>query len=136
MIALPPSLMAEQDFGACMADVASRDSGSGEPMATPPAPRGSVESWTTVDDYPPFAIRAQIGGHLRIRLTVNAYGDPAGCEVIESTGDKRLDDTFCRLYRRRSRFSVAPLDARGRPTRGTFDIVRDLVPPEPAQLQI
>lgn len=129
IIAMPPSMTVEQDLAACIADVGTREDGSGEPAVTPPLSRGTVASWTTTDDYPMPARRAEIGGHLHIRLRVNAHTRVTACEVVESTGNALLDTSYCAIYRRRARFSTPPRDARGRPTRGSFDIIRELVPP-------
>lgn len=128
VIQMPPSTMVERDLAACVAELGDRENGSGKPAVTPPLSRGAIGGWTTIDDYPAAARRAQIGGHLRIRLQVDAYTRVTGCDVIESTGNAQLDGNYCAIYKRRARFSTPPRDAHGRPTRGSFDIVMELVP--------
>ena len=59
------------------------------------------------DDYPSPALRNQEQGTVTIRLDVDERGAVRGCAVTRSSGSASLDETTCRLYRERARFTPA-----------------------------
>ncbi len=63
-------------------------------------------------DYPRDASRAQIGGEVEVRFTIQPTGRVTGCRVSRSSGDASLDQTTCRLIEERFRFRPAT-DAAG-----------------------
>ena len=127
--AMPPSATAARDLDRCLADIKAHEGGSGRPAVTPPRLRGTQEDLMTPDDYPVAAIRSQTGGTATVRLTVTAIGYPSACAVIAPSGSELLDKTTCGIYQRRARFEPA-LDAKGRPTTGTYDFTKQwIVPP-------
>lgn len=71
--------------------------------------------WITTDDYPPGLIRQNVQGLVVISVMIGADGGVRSCLVTQSSGNKLLDDTTCRLYMKRAHFSPA-LDADGNPT--------------------
>jgi TonB family protein len=109
------------EFRRCLTEAAKEDRGSGEPPATPAAPRGSPANFVSNDDYPAAALRAGHQGRSAVRLTISAHGIPSACAVTESSGTPLLDTHTCALMMRRGRFTAA-LDAAGRPTEGSVDL--------------
>lgn len=61
----------------------------------------------TDDDYPRAASRARQEGEVLVRFTVSPAGDAVGCTVLRSSGHAELDQTTCRLIKRRFRFRPA-----------------------------
>ncbi|MDF7774344.1 energy transducer TonB [Sphingomonas sp. AOB5] len=127
-IAMPPGALALADLDRCIADLKQREAGSGAPARTPPKLRGTQDALMTEDDYPVAARRAEIGGRVRVRLTVGVYGFVRDCTVIDSSDHKVLDDATCAIYRRRARFDPAK-DAAGRLTLGTMELTKLWTPP-------
>ncbi len=84
-----------------------------------PTPRGNPGSWVTTNDYPSSALRERAEGRVSFKLTITESGLISNCEITESSGHARLDETTCRLLRRRARFSPA-LDRSGNPTAGEY----------------
>ena len=66
------------------------------------------------DDYPRGALAAGIGGTVGLRFIVGIRGRVTDCVVTRSSGSVDLDETTCRLIRKRLRYRPT-LDARGRP---------------------
>jgi len=132
--AMPPSAMAFQDLQRCIADIDAHKGGSGAPAVTPPRLRDTQEDLMTVDDYPPAARRAEVDGTVTARLTVTAIGYPSACAVIASSGSEILDQTTCDIYQRRARFEPA-LDAKGRPTTGSYDFTKQWILPPRVPVQ-
>ena len=89
------------------------------PQRANPEPRGRPQSWVTNDDYPSRAVRDELEGTVRFRLTVGSNGRVSDCTVTGSSGHTVLDDEVCRLLTRRARFDPS-LDAQGNPTTGTW----------------
>lgn len=58
-------------------------------------------------DYPREASRANAGGEVEVRFTIEASGRVSGCRVTRSSGDASLDETTCRLIEERFRFQPA-----------------------------
>ncbi|HEX5182937.1 MAG TPA: energy transducer TonB [Allosphingosinicella sp.] len=63
--------------------------------------------YLTSEDYPKDALAAHASGRVTVRLNVDASGIPAGCAVVESSGNDSLDQTTCRLLVARARFRPA-----------------------------
>ena len=68
----------------------------------------------TDDDYPRAALAAGIGGTVGLRFVVGINGRVTDCKVTRSSGNADLDDTTCRLIKKRLRYRPT-LDASGRP---------------------
>ncbi|MBO9697241.1 MAG: energy transducer TonB [Sphingopyxis sp.] len=58
-------------------------------------------------DYPREASRANAGGEVEVRFTIEASGRVSGCRVTRSSGDASLDRTTCDLIEERFRFRPA-----------------------------
>jgi TonB family protein len=127
---MPPAMLAEQDLERCLADLRSREAGSGSPAVNPPRVRGVLDTLITDDDYPGAARRTGQSGRVKVRLTIGVYGFARDCTVLESSGSETLDTRTCTLYRRRARFEPAT-DALDHPTLGSYEIVRTWVLPPP-----
>jgi protein TonB len=99
-------------------------SGGGEGQVVPPqskpslaadaAPARNWRQWITTDDYPPSLIRRDVQGVVVISVTIGTDGRVRSCLVTQSSGNRLLDDTTCRLYSQRARFTPAR-DADGNP---------------------
>jgi protein TonB len=88
-------------------------------------PRGNVARWATNDDYPAAAMREEREGVAGYRLTVDAAGRIANCEIISSTGHADLDAETCKVVQRRGRFNAAPA---GSPSRFYENHIRWSIP--------
>lgn len=84
-------------------------------MATDAAPARNWRNWITTDDYPTAALRGEVQGLVVISVTIGTDGRVRSCLVTQSSGSRLLDDTTCRLYTQRARFTPAR-DADGNPT--------------------
>jgi protein TonB len=71
--------------------------------------------WITTEDYPSTALRENAQGVVVIAATIGTDGKVRSCLVTQSSGNRLLDDTTCRLYMRRAHFTPAR-DADGNPT--------------------
>jgi TonB family protein len=90
-----------------------------DPSRDPPErTRANLASYFSDDDYPAVALRAEEEGTVSFRLTIDADGRVADCQVTASSGSAALDSATCRILRSRARYSPAR-DARGRPTIGS-----------------
>lgn len=67
----------------------------------------------TPDDYPRRALESGISGTVFLRFVVGVDGRVADCRVIRSSGNAELDETTCRLIRKRFRYRPKT-DASGR----------------------
>lgn len=90
-----------------------------QPKPQPVLTRGAVPAssradWVTTDDYPTSALREGVEGSVGIDVTIDANGRVSNCTVTASSGSDLLDQTTCKLYVRRARFTPA-LDEGGRP---------------------
>ena len=70
-------------------------------------------------DYPREASRANAGGEVEVRFTIEASGRVSGCRVTRSSGDASLDETTCRLIEERFRFQPAT-NAAGQPVASRY----------------
>uniref|UniRef100_UPI0012E2793E energy transducer TonB n=1 Tax=Sandarakinorhabdus oryzae TaxID=2675220 RepID=UPI0012E2793E len=87
----------------------------------PPAPatpkgRGNVFS---DDDYPSASRAAEEEGVTRVSYVVGVDGRVTQCEIVQSSGFKRLDDATCSIIQRRFRFNPATRDGQPVPERKT-----------------
>ncbi|WP_432769755.1 energy transducer TonB [Sphingopyxis sp.] len=87
--------------------------------AVPMQPAINPGRWVTNDDYPPEAMREEREGTTGFRITIDAKGLPADCEIVSSSGHADLDAATCRLVVERARFTPGR-DAAGRATGGTY----------------
>jgi periplasmic protein TonB len=89
-------------------------------------------SWIAQDDYPVGAQANGQQGTVGFQVQVNTEGLVTGCTITASSGWPLLDEFTCRLISERARFTAA-LDARGRPTAGSYRnrIQWRLPPPQP-----
>ncbi|MBV8687555.1 MAG: TonB family protein [Alphaproteobacteria bacterium] len=71
------------------------------------------------EDYPRRAYEAHVSGTVLIRFVVTPDGRVGDCAVTRSSGSAELDQTTCRLIRRRFRYRPAR-DAAGRPVAETI----------------
>ena len=77
-------------------------------VSTRPArPKGNPGLWVTTNDYPQSAIRGELEGVVRFRLTVGTNGRVTGCEVTGSSGHPVLDQAACAKLIQRGRFEPA-----------------------------
>lgn len=91
------------------------------PALAPPSPatakgRGNVFS---DDDYPSASRAAEEEGVARVSYVVGTDGRVTQCEVVQSSGFKRLDDATCAIIQRRYRFNPATRDGQPVPERKT-----------------
>ncbi len=89
------------------------------PSARPSQARDAIPdpnrlSWITTEDYPASLIRENVQGTVAISATIGTDGKVRSCLVTQSSGNRLLDDTTCRLYARRAHFTPAR-DADGNP---------------------
>jgi len=120
---VPPPEVTVQTESAPTITTQSTVSRPDPPVVAPPAPpappapappagpttaavpnRGNVIS---EDDYPSASRAAEEEGVVRVTYVVGVDGRVNECEVTQSSGFKRLDDTTCNLIKRRFRFKPA-----------------------------
>ncbi|NJB96386.1 energy transducer TonB [Sphingomonas trueperi] len=65
-------------------------------------------------DYPRAALNAGASGTVGLRFVVGVNGRVSSCTVTRSSGNRDLDETTCKLIRKRFRY-VPSKDAAGRP---------------------
>jgi protein TonB len=81
--------------------------------ATPQGPYNILSG----DDYPSASRRAGEEGVTRVSYVVGVDGRVSQCEVVQSSGFKRLDDATCSIITRRFRFNPATLNGQPVPER-------------------
>ena len=91
------------------------------PAPAPPSPatargRGNVFS---DDDFPSASRAAEEEGVTRVAYVVGVDGRVTQCEVVQSSGFKRLDDATCSIIQRRFRFNPATRDGQPVPEKKT-----------------
>ncbi|SIN65847.1 outer membrane transport energization protein TonB [Parasphingorhabdus marina DSM 22363] len=89
------------------------------PQRATPEPRGNPGRWANQNDYPSRALREEREGTTSFRVTVNARGRVADCQITGSSGHADLDAATCKNITRRARFRPA-LDSQGNPVAGTW----------------
>lgn len=100
----------------CGAKLSAILSEAGRPLsgeATPPVAI-NPDTWLTVADYPAYLARAEMGGALKVRLTVDPRGKASSCFVAESNKPQLFDDSVCLGMLKRARFEPAR-NAKGEP---------------------
>jgi TonB family protein len=78
-------------------------------LSRPPALRAGTIS---ADDYPPLALRAEMQGVARTRITIGTDGRVSNCGIEKTSGFALLDRHSCALVTARFVFDPA-LDAKG-----------------------
>ena len=86
------------------------------PQAATPKGRGNVFS---DDDFPSASRAAEEEGVARVAYVVGTDGRVSQCEIVQSSGFKRLDDATCAIIQRRFRFNPATKDGQPVPERKT-----------------
>jgi TonB family protein len=81
--------------------------------AAPPEPI-KPDRWLSRGDYPRYLARANMGGELVVRLTVNQQGRASSCFVTGSDAQQLFDDTVCLKLMQRATFRPAR-NATGKP---------------------
>ncbi len=100
--------------------------GAGDPDATGPRQIGGR---IRDSDYPEDLSEAGIGGVVTVLYVVEVNGRVPECEVVKSSGTRRLDDLTCRLIRERFKFKSSK-DGRGRPVPSRVEENHEWVPPQ------
>lgn len=88
-------------------------------IAKQAVPIDSLDTLFKAQDYPPSALREGVMGRVRVKVPVNASGEPAGCDVVAASGNSDLDSTTCNIILSRARFEPAT-DVDGKPVRSVF----------------
>ncbi len=78
---------------------------------TPATPRGRGNVFSD-DDYPSASRAAEEEGVARVSYVVGEDGRVSACEIVQSSGFKRLDDATCNIIMRRFRFNPATRDGK------------------------
>jgi len=80
-------------------------------------------------DYPLDAWLRAEAGTTAIELTVNEFGRPIDCKIVQSSGHKSLDDTTCKIFSEKASFK--PATENGKPVVTTVsDKVQWVLPPD------
>jgi protein TonB len=118
----PPEVSVIQDAPAPTITTQSTISSPEPPRFVPPAPpappavrptpatprgRGNVIS---EEDYPDASRRAEEQGVVRVSYVVDTEGKVSSCNVVQSSGSARLDETTCKIIMRRFRFNPATVN--------------------------
>lgn len=92
-----------------------------QPLFTPKsaAPANSPSGWATPIDYPSVSLKLEEQGMTTFRVSVGSDGRVKACEIVKSSGHKRLDDATCNLVSHRARFDPAT-DKNGEKVVGTY----------------
>lgn len=86
---------------------------------TNPSPANDPASWATTLDYPGLSLNLDEHGTTKFRVTVGSDGRVKACEIVVTSGSKRLDQQTCRLVSARARFEPAK-DKHGEQVVGTY----------------
>jgi len=78
---------------------------------TPATPKGRGNVFSD-DDYPSASRAAEEEGVARVSYVVGEDGRVSACEIVQSSGFKRLDDATCNIIMRRFRFNPATRDGK------------------------
>jgi len=97
------------------------------PPPPPPPPRkaeaakakGDVRSLFSGIEYPESARAAGDEGRVRARLSIGTTGRVTGCNVVQASGSRALDDFVCRILTRSARFTPAK-DSNGNPIADSY----------------
>ena len=66
-----------------------------------------VSGTITSADYPKSALKRNVSGLTKVRLTITTDGRATDCRLFQSSGDTELDAKVCELATFRMRFSPA-----------------------------
>jgi periplasmic protein TonB len=88
-------------------------------LSAPAKPKNNPGSWATTNDYPSRALSQEREGTTGFRVTVDAGGKVADCQITGSSGHGDLDAATCSNVKRRARFEPAK-DKDGNPTTGSY----------------
>lgn len=128
----PPEVSIQSDAPTNSITVQSNVARPDPPVVAPPAPpapvalappspataRGRGNAFSD-DDYPSASRAAEEEGVARVTYVVGVDGRVSQCEVVQSSGFKRLDDATCAIILRRYRFNPATRDGQPVPERKT-----------------
>jgi TonB family protein len=92
------------------------------PPRDKPLPQQAPSRWLHSDTYPVAAMRNKAQGDTRVSVTVDRYGYPTACRVLQSAGHGALDAASCDLILKRGRFFPA-LDKAGAATGGEWETI-------------
>jgi len=84
-------------------------------LGEPSRARANLASYISDADYPSAAHAQHMQGITGFRLTVGTDGRVTRCEIVSSSGYPLLDQTTCRIFTARARFTPAR-DAGGNAT--------------------
>lgn len=105
--------------------------GGGRAETPPEWVRGRIRD----SDFPDALAETGIGGTVGVRYTVWTDGRVVECEITQTSGNRLLDETTCRLIRERFRFKPSR-DRQGRPVVAAIvenhSWMVEHLPPEPA----
>lgn len=91
-----------------------------------------VRRRVTSSDYPSEAIKKLHGGKVNALLTINKYGQPTKCKILQSSGFKYLDEHSCKLFSQPLKFRFKPaIDEHGNAIEGEIEQIINWKPPEP-----
>lgn len=93
-------------------DAGDGDGGGGGDETPPRWVRGDLRD----SDYPDAAADAGVGGTVGVRYLVDVDGRVRDCVITDSSGNRVLDETTCRLIEKRFRYRPSR-DSRGNPVR-------------------
>ena len=65
------------------------------PPAPPPTKLEAIMSTRSKPPYPTISQRLGESGTTEMMVTINTSGDVSACEILKSSGSKRLDDAAC-----------------------------------------
>lgn len=83
-------------------------------MSAPPEPLNPKAPLLTPNDYPVEALAKGHGGYTILAWDVGVDGKSSNCRVLQSSGDKQLDESACAGILRRALYSPA-IDKDGKP---------------------
>lgn len=100
----------------------------------PAEPVSDPARWVGTVDYPANALREEREGTTAFKVVVIPQGRVIECAVTASSGSPDLDEATCRLVTQRAIFHPA-LDAKGKPTTGTYQNRVRWVLPKPVEVR-
>lgn len=87
--------------------------------ASPPEPIRQSR-WIFKGDFPTYLFAAQMGGSVRVRLTVSKTGKTSSCFVMDTNKPQLFNDTVCLALMKRAKFKPAR-NMKGEPIASYFD---------------
>lgn len=96
--------------------------GDTAPGITPATPRGPVDGWINVDDYPPAAF-ARPGFYTQtLALGIDTAGRVTACRTVRASANAMIDGASCAAVSQRARLNPAR-GSDGTPVASTFTMV-------------